>query len=110
MQAQRIKFLQDEIENFPEDPFNFYALAMEYRSSGNPDAAGLFEKLLQDFPNYLPTYYQAATYFFEAEQYARAETVFQAGIALAGTQGNEKALKELNGSYSLFKSETEDDF
>src|SRR5690606_553113 len=68
MQAQRIKFLQDEIENFPEDPFNYYALAMEYVSTGNPGARDLFEKLFKDFPTYLPTYYQAANYFFNAEE------------------------------------------
>lgn len=109
MQAQRIKFLQDEIENFPEDPFNFYALAMEYVSAGNPGARDLFEKLLKDFPTYLPTYYQAANYFFNAEEYVQADAVFRSGIALAQTQENAKAYKELNASYALFKSETEDE-
>ncbi len=110
MQAQRIKYLQDEIENFPEDPFNYYALAMEYLSSGHAAVGALFEKLLTDFPGYLPTYYQAANYYFETEAWARAEEVVKQGISLAASQENQKAFRELTSSYSLFKSETDDEF
>lgn len=110
MQAQRIKYLQEEIENFPEDPFNYYALALEYAGSAPHEAEQLFEKLISDFPDYLPVYYQAANYYFDKGDNARAEELFLAGIALAETQKNEKTLRELKGSYSIFKTETDDEF
>ncbi len=108
MQAQRIKYLQEEIENFPDDPFNYYALALEY--AGGEKAGVLFEKLLHDFPSYLPVYYQAANYFFEQGDYPRAESLFLSGISLAEKQGNAKTLRELKSSYSIFKAETDDEF
>lgn len=110
MQAQRIKYLQEEIESFPEDPFNYYALALEYSGSVSEQAEPLFEKLLADFPDYLPVYYQAANYYFERGDYPRAESLFQTGIALAEKQQNAKTLRELKSSYNLFKTETDDEF
>lgn len=110
MQAQRIKYLQEEIENFPEDPFNYYALALEYISGAPQEAERLFGKLLSDFPDYLPVYYQAANYHFEKGDYSKAGELFTTGIALAEKQKNEKALRELKGSYSIFKTETDDEF
>ena len=110
MQAQRIKYLQDEIENFPDDPFNHYALALEYISAGDLRAEEIFRHLLKEFPDYLPTYYKAANYFFDRDLWDEAEAIFIKGIALAEAQGNEKAHRELNSSYALFKTETQDDF
>lgn len=110
MQAQRIKYLQEEIENFPEDPFNYYALALEFTGRDPGEAERLFGKLLAGFPDYLPVYYQAANYYFEKGDNEKAEALFIAGIALAEKQNNEKALRELKGSYSIFKTETDDEF
>ena len=110
MQELRIKYLQEEIENFPDDPFNYYALALEYVKTNQEEAAGLFGKILSEFPAYLPVYYQAANFYFETGNYPVAEKLFLKGIELAGAQDNPKTLKELQGSYSLFKSETEDEF
>jgi len=110
MQAQRIKYLQEEIENFPEDPFNYYALALEHAGSSPREAEQLFGKLLADFPDYLPVYYQAANYYFEKGDFSKAEDLFITGISLAEKQKNEKTLRELKSSYSIFKTETEDEF
>lgn len=110
MQAQRIKYLQEEIENFPDEPFNYYALALEYLRSSPDEAFALFKRLLLTFPDYLPTYYQAANAYFEAGKYREANEVFLRGMALADQQQNEKALRELKSSYSLFKEETEDEY
>lgn len=110
MQEVRIKYLQEEIENFPEEPFNYYALALEYTKSKPIEASSQFEQLIEKFPEYLPTYYQAANLFFELNQYDKAETLFKQGILLAEKQDNQKTLKELKGSYSIFKMETDDEF
>lgn len=110
MQAQRIKYLQEEIENFPEDPFNYYALALEYTGSLPQEAERLFGKLLSNFPDYLPVYYQAANYYFEKGDFHRAEELFLTGISLAEKQENPKTLRELQSSFSIFKTETDDEF
>lgn len=110
MQAQRIKYLQEEIETFPEDPFNYYALALEYAGSDSGEAEKLFEKLVNHFPDYLPAYYQAANFYFEKDKHEKADVLFLRGISLAEKQGNEKTLRELKGSYSIFKAETDDEF
>ena len=109
MQAQRIKYLQEEIENFPEDPFNYYALALEYTRSLPDEAERLFLKILTRFPHYLPVYYKAAAFYFEKEDFSKAEELYLAGITLAGKQENEKALRELRSAYSIFKAETDDE-
>ena len=110
MQEVRIKYLQEEIENFPDEPFNYYALALEYTKSKPQDASAQFESLVNKFPDYLPTYYQAANLFFELQEFEKAEKLFKQGIRLAEEQNNLKTLKELQGSYSIFKMETDDEF
>ncbi len=110
MQEVRIKYLQEEIENFPDEPFNYYALALEYTKSKPLEASAQFESLIQKFPEYLPTYYQAANLFFELQNYEKSEFLFKQGISLAEQQNNQKTLKELQGSYSIFKMETDDEF
>jgi Tfp pilus assembly protein PilF len=108
MQAQRIIFLNAEIEKEPEEPFNYYGLAMEYLDSEPLKAEKLFEKLLQNFPDYLPTYYKAANLFFDLGKNDMAKNTFEKGILLAEKQENEKAIRELKGSYQQFLDETDD--
>lgn len=108
MQAERIFFLNQEIENDPGEPFNYYALALEYLKENKEKSEELFDLLLQKFPEYLPTYYQAANFFFETEKYQKAEVFFKTGIDLAQKQGKSKALAELKGSYQIFLDEIEE--
>ena len=43
-------------EEDPSDPFNLYALAMEYLKTDTAESGRLFEILLHDHSYYLPTY------------------------------------------------------
>ena len=92
-------------EEDPEDPFNVYALALEYQKINVDEARKFFEKLLTDHPEYLPTYYQAAQFFIDAEESSRAEVIFKQGIDLAVRQKNHKAQIELDRAYRSFKDE-----
>jgi Tfp pilus assembly protein PilF len=109
MQAQRIIFLKSEIETEPEEPFNYHALAMEYINTNVKEAEKILTFVLETFPTYLPSYYKAANLYFELGKNELSELTFKKGIALAINQGNEKAIKELKGSYQIFKDETEDE-
>ena len=108
MQAERIFFLESEIKNDPNEPFNYYGLAMEYYSNNPLAAEKLFLTLLKQFPDYLPTYYQAANLFFSLEKIDLANSTFKIGIALAEKLKKEKILKELKGSYQQFLDEIDD--
>ena len=102
---QRIELLQSFIVDDPKDPFNCYGLALEYQKLGDARSNELFDKLLTDFSDYLPTYYTAAKHF-ESSDSLKAKGVYQKGIELAQQQNNNKALNELKTA--LFNLEFED--
>ncbi|CAN1509265.1 hypothetical protein MCERE19_00731 [Spirosomataceae bacterium] len=108
MQAERINFLLEQIELDPQDPFNIYALAIEYKDNQQDKAIEYFEKLLQKFPEYLPTYYHAAALYFEKNQNSEAENTYLLGIKLAEKLNKEKALRELKSAYQMFLDERDE--
>ena len=103
---ERIEMLKSWIETDPKDPFNYYGLALEYQKLGDLQADQLFEKLLVDFSEYLPTYYTAAKYF-EASNFDKTKAIYEKGIALAIQQGNLKAQQELKNAYQNFLFEND---
>jgi tetratricopeptide (TPR) repeat protein len=105
MQAQRINFLQEQIKTAPQEPFNYYAMALEFRENEPEQASSYFDLLLEKFPDYLPTYYLAADLFFNQTQYEKATATYQAGIELATRLKKEKTLRELKSAYALFLNE-----
>ncbi|PWJ56714.1 hypothetical protein CLV98_11025 [Dyadobacter jejuensis] len=92
----------------PQDPFNIYALALEYLKSDPNESRQLFEQLLKDFPDYLPTYYHAANFYATLEKIEEAERIYEAGIALAEKLGQQKPKQELINAYRNFLDELED--
>jgi tetratricopeptide (TPR) repeat protein len=95
MNNQRIEKLKELIEEDPSDPFLLYGLAMEF-AKGLPEKAILtFERLLNDFPDYLPTYYQAALILLEIGHPSKAKTILQNGIKLAEKARELKTRNEL---------------
>lgn len=109
MQAERLKILLQLIEDEPNDPFNYYAVAMEYLRNDPPKACASLEKIVVNFPDYLPTYYHLATLLAETNQQQDAETIFKRGIVLAEAQANNKALRELKSTFEMYKNEWEED-
>ncbi len=99
---QLIRFVQEE----PHDPFNVYALAMEYLNSQPERARPYLDQLLTDHPAYLATYYHAAALYAERGDTDRAAELYEEGIALAQAQNNQKALLELRRA----RQAMEDDF
>ncbi len=95
MKEARIIMLEQFISEEPENPFNFYALAMEYL---NDDLTKSLEKLVyveKHFPEYLGTYYQLGKIYQEFEKFDWAEMTFKKGIEISKTQKNTKTEKEL---------------
>ena len=99
MATERITQLLQFYNEDPHDPFNVYALALEYLKHDRDRSRKLFEELLNDHKDYLPTYYHAAKFFQENGETEKATEVYEAGIALAKTVNDPKALRELRSAY-----------
>jgi tetratricopeptide (TPR) repeat protein len=91
----RIKFLETLASESPDDPFVWYGLALEYRKSDFAKSYSLFEKLLKDYPDYLPTYYQIALMLSENGEKAEAMERLKQGVKIAKAQNDLHALAEL---------------
>lgn len=101
----RINQLLEHLEEEPTEPFNLYALALEYLNHDQELAAHYFDKLLETHKDYLPTYYHAAAFFANREEIAKARDIYETGIALARKVQNQKTLHELQNAYQNFQFE-----
>lgn len=98
---QLIRFVQEE----PGDPFNVYALAMEYINGKPEQARPYFDQLLAEHPDYLPTYYHAAALYADLDERGRAAELYDKGIVLAKAQHNAKTLLELERAQRAFEED-----
>ncbi|MBN3582235.1 tetratricopeptide repeat protein [Algoriphagus aestuarii] len=98
----RLELFKQFSKEEPENPFNWYALALEYCKTDTLKAAELFDKLLTGFEAYLPTYYTAAHFFTDLEEVDKAKLIYEKGITLAQNQQDTKALQELKNAYQNF--------
>ncbi len=103
----RLQMLLEFCKSEPENPFNWYALALEYNAMKDHKAGELFDKLLEEFSDYLPTYYTAAQYYAEMEYLEKATKIFSQGIDLAIAQNESKTLQELRSAFEMFKFEND---
>ena len=99
MATERIKQLEKFYEEEPGDPFNLYALALEYRDVDYGKSQSFFDILLQQHPDYLPAYYHAAHFFQERGDRERAIRLFEEGISLARKTNDVKTLRELQSAF-----------
>jgi hypothetical protein len=93
--SPRIQQLQAFLREDPHDPFLWYSLALEYVVEQPLEADRMFSELLNKFPNYLPTYYQAALLKIHYADLPRAHEILRQGILLAVRQGSHKTANEL---------------
>lgn len=91
---QLIQFVKDD----PEDPFNHYALALEYCKTDEMHALKIFETLIKNHRQYIPTYYQLAKLYDHTGQKEKAIQTFNDGIAIAREQRDLKTLRELTAA------------
>lgn len=104
----RLEQLLEYYREDPNDPFNIYALAMEYMNSDLEKSLYYLEGLLKWHPNYLPAYYQAGQVYTELEKYEQALEAYSLGQKLADTLGNRKTLEELQRAERMLRDELED--
>jgi tetratricopeptide (TPR) repeat protein len=107
MQEERLKILFQYLEEEPNEPFNVYAIAMEYINKDIQKAKFYLERLLTEYPDYLPTYYHVAAVYVDLEDFTKAENIYKLGIEKAQHQQSMKAFDELNRAYRMFLDEME---
>ena len=95
--TERIQYLEQLLQNDPNDSFLNYALALEYvKLNQVTDAIELLEALRRDDPGYSPTYYQLAVIYIEQNQPQKAKPIIEEGMML--TKNNDaKTYNELRG-------------
>lgn len=82
----------------PNDPFNLYALALEYMKVDVGKAQSFFEQLIDQHHRYVPTYYQLGQLYADQGKTEEAIKVYERGIIAARNAGDEKALREIEGA------------
>jgi len=95
---QLLKFVEEE----PDNPFNLYALALEYQNVDIIKAAYYYDKLLKEHESYIPTYYHAAAFYADQRSVERSRQIYEKGIQMSKTQNKAHALKELQNAYQNF--------
>ncbi len=96
MSSQRIEKLQRLASQKPNDPFLFYALALEYRKESlDVDAEVYFERLLKEHPDYVPAYFQFGQFLVDLGREEEASTVLRSGLDLTRKEGDSKAESEI---------------
>ncbi|HRI78842.1 MAG TPA: tetratricopeptide repeat protein [Cyclobacteriaceae bacterium] len=103
----RLSQLKQFVAEDPDDPFNRYALALEFLKTDRAIAIELFDQLIRSRPDYLPTYYPFAHLLIDQKENEKAEQIFLAGIEQSKRAEDSKAMKELKGAYQDWLYERE---
>lgn len=92
----RIATFKSFIERAPADPFPRYGLAMELKGRGELAGAwASFADLLENFPDYVPTYLMAGATLVALGRRDEARDVYARGIDAATRTGDGHARGEL---------------
>ena len=105
MNSARLEQLLTFYKETPNDPFILYALALEYKRIQPKESNRLFRQLMQEHPDYLPTYYQAAAFHEEQGNLEEARRLYELGIQLASRLNDQSALRELKAAYGLLNDD-----
>lgn len=99
--SQLIQFYNEE----PTDPFNIYALAIEYQKFDIQKAQFYFEELLKNYPEYTATYYHASALYLQMNKPEMASEVFLKGLEITQKLNKTHANGELKRAYRAFLDE-----
>ena len=95
----RIATFRSFIARSPSDPFPRYGLAMELKGRGElTEAWTVFAELVDQFPDYVPTYLMAGGTLVALGRKAEAADIYRRGIAVATRRGDAHARRELEAA------------
>ena len=94
--ATRLEQLYAYLQDDPNDPFLYYAIAMEKLRADDPAGAReQFEVLVQRFPTYVGTYYHFGRLLQQQGEKERAIDLYREGIKHAEDARERNAVREL---------------
>jgi tetratricopeptide (TPR) repeat protein len=93
--STRLVQLEEFYREDPNDPFNLYALALEYQKINIEKSTELFNELLARHEDYIPAYYHAAQLYLSLNNTEHAIAILEKGIPKARAKNETKAANEL---------------
>jgi len=101
----RIEMLRLFMQQRPADPFPHYALAMEYKNSGDLATAWTtFESLMLAHAGYTPAYLHAGNTLVTLGRVPEAKMIYARGVEVATKAGDAHARGELEGALASVSS------
>lgn len=106
MNSTRLDALKKFLEDEPADPFNHYAVALEYAAQKEYATAirGL-ERLIDLDPDYIPAYHQLASMYSLQDRRVDAIGMYARGIGAATRVGDRHAAEEMSEALAELESE-----
>jgi tetratricopeptide (TPR) repeat protein len=102
MASTRLDVLKSMVEQNPTDSFARYALAMEYRNTGDLDAAlGEFRALMAANPDYAPAWFHGGQTLERMGLLAEARDVYRQGVEVTTRIGDQHAKSEMQGALDM---------
>lgn len=103
----RLPTLLAMLRENPTDAFVQYALAIEYKNTGDITQSRVyFERLVTLFADYIPTYYQYAELEAEEGNITAAIALYEMGIEKATAANDSKTVRELKSALELVNTES----
>jgi predicted Zn-dependent protease len=101
----RIATFKSFITRSPADPFPRYGLAMEHKTRGElAQAWAAFSELLDNFPDYVPTYLMAGGTLAGLGRKVDAVAVYRRGVEVATRKRDLHARGELESALNELES------
>jgi len=103
-EPSRLEKLQGMLEKSPGDTFLLYAMAMEFRKSGDEkQALEFFDKVIQHDWGYCYAYHQKGLVLESAGDLEGAKQAYRAGIDAAGRKGDQHAREEISAALAMIE-------
>ncbi len=98
----RLEILKTMVAQNPGNSFVRYGLAMEYRKSGDLEAAlAEFGSLMAADPNYVPAYFHWGQTLEHLGRSSDAREIYKKGVEAAARAGDQHARSEIEGALAL---------
>ena len=111
MSKERLDQLLGFLNAGSNDPFIRYAIATEYRKSGQyEEALQFYRGLIEQDPDYVGTYYHYGKLLEETAHLQDAIDIYEKGMQVARQQNNMHAYGELQAVYRAAMGEPEDEY
>jgi tetratricopeptide (TPR) repeat protein len=102
MASARLEMLKNLVTQNPNDAFSRYGLAMEYRNSGDLEAAiAEFRSLIAANPDYAAAYFHGGQTLERLGRPEDARELYQQGIEAARRKGDEHTRAEIQACLDL---------